>query len=81
MLRIVQPIFVLAILFSLAMTACAPENLPTREEAQQAMCQALGGLRTAVVQLSDVNAETTMADVRAEKQRLDTAVEASPAGK
>lgn len=76
MLRIAAPIMMVITLLSLAVTACTPENLPTRGDAQQAVCQALGGLRTAVAQVSDVDAETEMADIRAAKQRLDTAVEA-----
>ena len=73
---------VLAVLMTVALlllAACggaAPSIGGAEGGAQAALCQSMAAVRAATVQLSDINAETSLNDVKAAKAKVDTLVEA-----
>jgi hypothetical protein len=62
----------LLLLLLIAGLAACELSLPSTAGAQQALCQALGDLRTA---LADIDTETTISELRALLDRLDGAVQ------
>jgi TolA-binding protein len=65
----------LLLLLLIAGLAACELSLPSTTGAQQALCQALGDLRTALAGLSDIDTETTIGELRALLDRLDGAVQ------
>ena len=63
----------------LVLAACggaAPSLGGAEGGAQAALCQSVAAVRAATVQLSDINATTSLNDVKAAKAQVDTLVEA-----
>lgn len=64
---------VLLLLLIVGLTACQV-SLPSAGGAQQALCQALGDLRITLSRLDEIDADTTIGELRAWQEQLDGAV-------
>jgi uncharacterized protein YecA (UPF0149 family) len=76
-MRTLLTTFVVLTVIMLMVAGCTavaptPASLP---EAQEAVCTALGTLKTAVAQMSTITADTTIEEVQAMQEAIDTAVE------
>lgn len=75
-------VLVLALLLTLVTAGCGATQLPTMPalpsaaEAQSAVCDSLTRINTSVGSLAAVNGSTAVADLKAIKASLDTAVQA-----
>ena len=68
-----------ALVAILMLSACSGGGAPlggAEGNAQAALCQGVAAVRSGVVQLGDINAETKLTDVQAASQNLDKLVEA-----
>ncbi len=71
-------IMVLMVTLLLVLAACDGAAAPLGGDVnpQAALCQSVAAVRSAMVQLSDINPNTPLSEVTAAKSRLDTLVEA-----
>jgi hypothetical protein len=63
----------LLLVLIVGLTACQV-SLPSADGAQQALCQALDDLRTTLSGLGEIDADTTIGELRAWQEQLDGAV-------
>lgn len=67
----------LLVLLGALLSGCSEGQAPKLSDVKQGICTSLGALRTATGDLANINPDTSVAELREVKGKLDTLVEAA----